>query len=330
MRARRPRRAARERATRSTGAGSTSRRRSRRRASSSSRTCGRRRSRRRASARASGVSPFLFVVVGTGASACLVIDGRPYAGAHGEAIVLGAPPVERDRRAGRRSPAPPGSSARRTSSRTRRTRRSSTTRRRRSGRRARRARQRARPGARRPRRRARHGSRRSGSGSSGRCRALLAYPRDAAAPGRRLARSAPTAAWSARRSWRRTAAVRLRAVLDETGLWRDVTELPVDARGDARGRTGRGGRRAARRRTASGASSRAGTAPRTTSPCALWLASLEARAGPGGRGRAERPARARRVRVAAGRRPPRGLLVGRVPRPRRGGRRAARRRRTRP
>jgi glucokinase len=41
-----------------------------------------------------GVSPFLFVIVGTGASACLVIDGRPYAGAHGEALVLGAPPVE--------------------------------------------------------------------------------------------------------------------------------------------------------------------------------------------------------------------------------------------
>ena len=40
------------------------------------------------------VSPFLFVVVGTGASACLVLDGRPYAGAHGEAITLGAPPVE--------------------------------------------------------------------------------------------------------------------------------------------------------------------------------------------------------------------------------------------
>jgi glucokinase len=42
-----------------------------------------------------GVSPFLHVVVGTGASACLVIDGLPYAGAHGEALVLGAPPVER-------------------------------------------------------------------------------------------------------------------------------------------------------------------------------------------------------------------------------------------
>lgn len=43
---------------------------------------------------AAGVSPFLFVIVGTGASACLVVDGHPYAGAHGEALVLGAPPVE--------------------------------------------------------------------------------------------------------------------------------------------------------------------------------------------------------------------------------------------
>jgi glucokinase len=42
-----------------------------------------------------GVSPFLFVIVGTGASACLVVDGWPYRGARGEALVLGAPPVER-------------------------------------------------------------------------------------------------------------------------------------------------------------------------------------------------------------------------------------------
>jgi glucokinase len=42
-----------------------------------------------------GVSPFLFVVVGTGASACLVVDGTPYRGFRGEAMVLGAPPVER-------------------------------------------------------------------------------------------------------------------------------------------------------------------------------------------------------------------------------------------
>jgi glucokinase len=41
-----------------------------------------------------GISSFVFVVIGTGASACLVLDGRPYAGAHGEALVLGAPPVE--------------------------------------------------------------------------------------------------------------------------------------------------------------------------------------------------------------------------------------------
>jgi glucokinase len=43
---------------------------------------------------AQGVSSFLFVIVGSGASACLVVDGRPFAGAHGEALVLGAPPVE--------------------------------------------------------------------------------------------------------------------------------------------------------------------------------------------------------------------------------------------
>jgi glucokinase len=41
-----------------------------------------------------GRSPFLFAIVGTGASVCLVVDGYPYAGAHGHAIVLGAPPVE--------------------------------------------------------------------------------------------------------------------------------------------------------------------------------------------------------------------------------------------
>jgi glucokinase len=39
-------------------------------------------------------SPFLFTIVGTGASVSLVVDGQPYRGAHGEAIVLGAPPVE--------------------------------------------------------------------------------------------------------------------------------------------------------------------------------------------------------------------------------------------
>ena len=39
-------------------------------------------------------SPFLYVTVGTGVSGCLVVDGEPYAGARGQAIVLGAPPVE--------------------------------------------------------------------------------------------------------------------------------------------------------------------------------------------------------------------------------------------
>jgi glucokinase len=42
-----------------------------------------------------GRSPFLYVTVGTGTSACLMIDGKPYAGARGHAITLGAPPVER-------------------------------------------------------------------------------------------------------------------------------------------------------------------------------------------------------------------------------------------
>jgi glucokinase len=41
-----------------------------------------------------GRSPFLYVVVGTGASVCLVVNGEPYPGARGRAIVLGAPPVE--------------------------------------------------------------------------------------------------------------------------------------------------------------------------------------------------------------------------------------------
>ena len=41
-----------------------------------------------------GRSPFLYVIVGSGASTCLVIDGEPYAGARGRAVVLGAPPVE--------------------------------------------------------------------------------------------------------------------------------------------------------------------------------------------------------------------------------------------
>jgi glucokinase len=41
-----------------------------------------------------GLDSFLHVIVGTGAAACLVLGGRPHRGAHGNAIILGAPPVE--------------------------------------------------------------------------------------------------------------------------------------------------------------------------------------------------------------------------------------------
>jgi glucokinase len=41
-----------------------------------------------------GLRSFLHVVVGTGAATCLVLDGRPHLGEHGNAIILGAPPVE--------------------------------------------------------------------------------------------------------------------------------------------------------------------------------------------------------------------------------------------
>jgi glucokinase len=37
---------------------------------------------------------FLYLTVGTGVSHCLVLNGRPYPGARGNAIVVGAPPVE--------------------------------------------------------------------------------------------------------------------------------------------------------------------------------------------------------------------------------------------
>jgi glucokinase len=40
------------------------------------------------------LSSFLYVTVGTGISQALVLDGEPWPGARGNAIVLGAPPVE--------------------------------------------------------------------------------------------------------------------------------------------------------------------------------------------------------------------------------------------
>jgi glucokinase len=44
---------------------------------------------------ASRFASFLYLVVGTGVSHCLVLHGEPYPGARGNAIVVGAPPVER-------------------------------------------------------------------------------------------------------------------------------------------------------------------------------------------------------------------------------------------
>jgi glucokinase len=41
-----------------------------------------------------GVEEMLFVIVGTGISCCLVLGGRPYPGARGNAICFGAPPLE--------------------------------------------------------------------------------------------------------------------------------------------------------------------------------------------------------------------------------------------
>jgi glucokinase len=41
------------------------------------------------------VDPWIYVSVGTGVSYALVIDGRPFEGARGNAIIVGAPPVER-------------------------------------------------------------------------------------------------------------------------------------------------------------------------------------------------------------------------------------------
>jgi glucokinase len=41
-----------------------------------------------------GESSMLFVGVGSGVSHTLVVDGRPLVGAHGEAIIFGAPPAE--------------------------------------------------------------------------------------------------------------------------------------------------------------------------------------------------------------------------------------------
>ena len=178
-----------------------------------------------------GASPFLFVVVGTGASACLVVDGRPYAGARGEALVLGAPPVELlasgpalARAAGlERAEDVVGDPAHATLVDDAAAQ---------LGGRARGLRQRARPVARRPRRRAGCGSPRSGyassvrSGSAWRTRALRRWPLVASSlgGGRRGGRSGARCG--------RRPGVRLARVLDETGLWRDVVGATVVHSGD--------------------------------------------------------------------------------------------------
>ena len=41
-----------------------------------------------------GCATFVYLTVGTGIAFSLVLDGTPYRGAHGNAIILGAPPVE--------------------------------------------------------------------------------------------------------------------------------------------------------------------------------------------------------------------------------------------
>jgi glucokinase len=45
--------------------------------------------------KAAGFDSFIYLTVGSGVSHCLVLDGEPYAGSRGNAIVVGAPPVER-------------------------------------------------------------------------------------------------------------------------------------------------------------------------------------------------------------------------------------------
>jgi glucokinase len=41
-----------------------------------------------------GAGAALVISAGTGVSACLLVDGRPYRGAHGHALLVGAPPIE--------------------------------------------------------------------------------------------------------------------------------------------------------------------------------------------------------------------------------------------
>ncbi len=267
-----------------------------------------------------GRSPFLFAIVGTGASVCLVIDGHPYAGAHGHAIVLGAPPVEAV--ASGRAPraAPAASSTPRRFSPIRPT-----------------------PplvdgaasalgqalavlanaldpslivlggglGAE-PAFRAR---------VEAACRALLAYPStpELEVVGSQLG----SGRWRHRRSRMRARGrtIGFAAVLDETGLWLDLAELPSSLAADARRARRRGGGRLvaglAGRPPDRGQRQRRRVLRRRGAVARL----TRGRGRPRGACRAQRPARARRLRVATRGRVARRLVVGGVPRSHRGRRR---------
>ena len=221
-----------------------------------------------------GVSPFLFAIVGTGASACLVVDGRPYAGGRGEAVVLGAPPVEAvasgtalARAAGLERAedvlADPALAPLVDAAAT------------------------ALGGALAVLANALDpslvvlggglGAQRGFSERVERvCQSLLAYPRVPRFPSS-APRSARTAAWSEPLSWHSATAIRLRAVLDGTGLWRDVEELPSSVEATLADTTGLErvaallGGDSVRRIVASGNGASYYVA------VALWLASLEGR-----------------------------------------------------
>ena len=153
---------------------------------------------------------------------------------------------------------------------------------------ARRACERARPVGDRARRRARHRARVQGT-RRGPVPGVARVPVDTGARAWSLLPSVPTGASSAPPCALRQTD-RVAAVLDETGLWRDLTELPetlaatLDARSGFSEVAARLGAPGVKRVVASGN----GAAYYVC--LALWLASLEGRRRPRGRGRAERAA----------------------------------------
>ena len=267
-----------------------------------------------------GRSPFLFAIVGTGASVCLVVDGRPYA--------RRARPGDHPRRAaGRRgrerTRAGPGGRGRAGRGRARRPgargARRCCRRRARAG--ARGARERARSRADRARRRARHRALVQGAGGgrpAGRCSTYPSSPPLVRGRVRARRRRGHRRCRHVRR--RRTDRVSRRAGGD-AACGSDLTELPetLAATLDAHDRLLRGRRDARRARRA------ADRRERERRRLLRLHGSLARLAGgarrPRGARRAERAARARRLRLAPRRRAPRRLLVGRVPRPDRGDRR---------